>query len=552
MLKRATIFQLIMILLVIGASAWAQEYSGNPVFGQGVGGPKAYYPSVLYDADNFSGHGSSASYKMWYGSDAGTGLAISNDGINWTDVGIVLSVHNANHATVEYYPDGFAGLNSGENPCGATMYYRMWYWPGLSYSINDIRYTDSPDGEHWYNDQPLKNGTVPIVGGGETSKSGTQPWNRGSYGPCDILYNPSASNNGTDWTFTMYYDGTTGGDEAIGVGFSSDGITWTGYDPDGNGKANPVLEGTYVSGDWDRNYTSRATIIKLGPSSYQMWYSGGDGAMNHGIGFATSSDGFNWTRDANNPIFHKTDTGYPGYPWRSDRTYCPSVIFQSGTYKMWYAGRSPSGNYAIGYASGSGPLIPVELMNFSASISENQVVLIWSTATETENLGFHLFRSMEVAKDYRQITTELIKGSGSSNRAHHYSFVDRNVLPGQTYYYKLADVDFAGNMRFHGPISVTVDAVTSSYSLSQNYPNPFNPETAIQFSLKEAGKVTLKIYNLHGQLVRTLVDEEKLAGSYSVLWNGTSDDGVRLASGMYYYILKTNTFEGVRKLILMK
>ncbi|MDZ7330959.1 MAG: T9SS type A sorting domain-containing protein [candidate division KSB1 bacterium] len=539
-------------LALLSVVSYAQEYTGNPVFGQGVGGPKAYYPSVLYNAEKFSGHGSSSYYKMWYGSDGGTGLATSDDGINWTDLGIVKSNHNANHAAVEYYPDGFAGLNSGENPSGATMYYRMWYWPGLSYSINDIRYSDSPDGINWYNDQPLQNGTVPIVGGGETCKGGTLPWNRGSYGPCDILYNPSASNSGTDWTFTMYYDGTTGGDEAIGVGFSSDGITWTGYDPDGNGKANAVLEGTYISGDWDRNYVSRATIIKLGPNNYQMWYSGGDGAMNHGIGYATSADGFNWTRNATNPIFHKTDTGYPGYPWRSDRTYCPAVIYESGVYKMWYAGKSPSGNYAIGYASGSSPLIPVELISFSAMVSNYQVTISWTTATETENLGFHLFRSTDPEQDYQKITPALIKGSGSSAQAHSYSFIDRNVQPSQTYYYKLADVDYSGNMRFHGPISVTVDAKPSGYSLSQNYPNPFNPETAINFSLKEAGKVTLKIYNLQGQLVRTLVDEEKLAGSYSVMWNGTADNGAKLASGIYYYTLKVNGFEASKKLALIK
>ncbi|MDZ7376842.1 MAG: T9SS type A sorting domain-containing protein, partial [candidate division KSB1 bacterium] len=115
-----------------------------------------------------------------------------------------------------------------------------------------------------------------------------------------------------------------------------------------------------------------------------------------------------------------------------------------------------------------------------------------------------------------------------------------------------ADVDYSGNMRFHGPISVTVDAKPSGYSLSQNYPNPFNPETAINFSLKEAGKVTLKIYNLQGQLVRTLVDEEKLAGSYSVMWNGTADNGAKLASGIYYYTLKVNGFEASKKLALIK
>ncbi len=200
----------------------------------------------------------------------------------------------------------------------------------------------------------------------------------------------------------------------------------------------------------------------------------------------------------------------------------------------------------------TGGLIPVELQQFGASVTDGLVKLFWSTATETENLGFHLFRSLDVAKDYQQITTELIKGSGSSAEAQTYTYTDRNVQPGQTYYYKLADVDFAGNLRFHGPISVTVDAVPSSYSLSQNYPNPFNPETAINFSLKEPGKVTLRLYNLQGQLVRTLLDAEKLAGSYSLLWNGTADNGVRLASGIYYYTLKVNGFEETKKLTLMK
>jgi len=113
-------------------------------------------------------------------------------------------------------------------------------------------------------------------------------------------------------------------------------------------------------------------------------------------------------------------------------------------------------------------------------------------------------------------------------------------------------VDFAGNMRFHGPISVTVEAVPSSYSLSQNYPNPFNPETAINFSLKQAGRVELKIYNLQGQLIRTLLDEDRLAGNYSLIWNGLTDQGVRAASGTYLCTLKVNGFEASRKLTLMK
>lgn len=344
----------LMLTLALAASAqgpdsWT-EYSGNPVFGQGVGGPKAYYPSVLYDVDSFSGHGASAKYKMWYGTSGNqTGLATSEDGISWTDQGVVMA--NGYHATVEYYPGGFAGANSGDNPSGSTMYYRMWYWdPSHLYEVAAMRYAESPDGVNWHNDQPLQNGAVPIVSGGDPW------WNRGSYGPCDVLYNPSASDSGTDWTFSMYYDGTTGGDEAIGLGFSSDGITWTGYDADGNGKADPVLSGTYVGGDWDYNYASRATIIKNADDDYEMWYSGGIWSMNHGIGYATSSDGIHWTRDVNNPIFHKDD----GMAWRDSRTYCPVVLKDAGSYKMWFAGKG-TGGYAIGYATVVPPVIEVEI-----------------------------------------------------------------------------------------------------------------------------------------------------------------------------------------------
>ncbi|MDZ7340454.1 MAG: T9SS type A sorting domain-containing protein [candidate division KSB1 bacterium] len=237
--------------------------------------------------------------------------------------------------------------------------------------------------------------------------------------------------------------------------------------------------------------------------------------------------------------------------------YLISVQLSTGGWENYAGDTDGENNEITGEAlwaicAGQNWLIPVELTSFSAQGIGGQVELSWTTATETENLGFHLFRSTTMAGEYQRINSDLIKGIGNSDRSQHYSFIDKTVQPGQTYYYKLADVDYAGNMRFHGPISVTVEAKPSGYSLSQNYPNPFNPETAINFSLKEAGKVTLNIYNLQGQLVRTLVDEKKLAGSYSVMWNGTADNGVRLASGIYYYTLKINGFEETKKLTLMR
>ncbi|MDZ7263929.1 MAG: right-handed parallel beta-helix repeat-containing protein [candidate division KSB1 bacterium] len=240
----------------------------------------------------------------------------------------------------------------------------------------------------------------------------------------------------------------------------------------------------------------------------------------------------NWWGDASGPYDNKTLPGTPNY---NNPSGTGDAVSSYVDYQPW-----------------SDHLIPVELSAFIAFSSNSVVVLQWTTQSESENLGYYIYRSSTAEGNYCKITNEIIRGAGSSAESHSYKFTDRNVQPGQTYYYKLADVDYAGNMRFHGPISVTVEAKPSGYSLSQNYPNPFNPETAINFSLKEAGKVTLNIYNLQGQLVRTLVDEEKLAGSYSVMWNGTADNGAKLASGIYYYTLKVNGFEATNKLTLMK
>ncbi len=237
--------------------------------------------------------------------------------------------------------------------------------------------------------------------------------------------------------------------------------------------------------------------------------------------------------------------------------YLINVQLETGGWDNYVGDPDGENNEITGEAlwaicAGQNWLIPVELTSFAAQVIDGQVVLSWSTATETENLGFHLFRSTTITEGFQRINSDLINGTGSSDRSQHYTFTDKNVQPGQTYYYKLADVDYSGNMRFHGPISVTVEAVPASYSLSQNYPNPFNPETAINFSLKEAGRVELKIYNLQGQLIRTLLDEDRLAGNYSLIWNGTNDQGVRAASGTYIYTLKVNGFEATRKLTFMK
>lgn len=94
-----------------------------------------------------------------------------------------------------------------------------------------------------------------------------------------------------------------------------------------------------------------------------------------------------------------------------------------------------------------------------------------------------------------------------------------------------------------------------AFELSQNYPNPFNPVTCIRFAVgktQSPSHISLKIYNLCGQLVRTLVDEEKIPGTYTVTWDGKNNSGKEVASGIYFYQLKSKNFNETKRMVLIK
>jgi hypothetical protein len=94
--------------------------------------------------------------------------------------------------------------------------------------------------------------------------------------------------------------------------------------------------------------------------------------------------------------------------------------------------------------------------------------------------------------------------------------------------------------------------VPTSYALNQNYPNPFNPSTEISFALSQAGHVRLSVYNVLGQQVRTLIDQDMEAGNKSITWDGRSDNGSPAASGIYFYRIQANDFVDTRKMTLLK
>lgn len=197
-------------------------------------------------------------------------------------------------------------------------------------------------------------------------------------------------------------------------------------------------------------------------------------------------------------------------------------------------------------------LVPVELSSFTASFEKGQIILRWTTQSETENMGFHILRSESEQGAYLQTTKNIIPGAGNSSSVHHYEYIENDLLQtSKTYYYKLADIDYKGRTNIHGPVSVMAEQ-PNEYMLAQNYPNPFNPETRIGFTIKETGIVMLTVFNVKGERVRTLMSGRLNAGSHMVIWDGKDDSGNMLPSGLYIYTLRVNNYEEKRTMMFLK
>ncbi|MDY0082339.1 MAG: T9SS type A sorting domain-containing protein [Ignavibacteriaceae bacterium] len=204
--------------------------------------------------------------------------------------------------------------------------------------------------------------------------------------------------------------------------------------------------------------------------------------------------------------------------------------------------------------------IPVELFSFTASVLENKVELNWSTATETNNSGFEILKkkSGDRSQESEWENIGFVPGHGTTIETQHYSFTDNHVNPGK-YQYRLKQIDFDGTFEYSKTIEVEVNSPTKFY-LEQNYPNPFNPSTKIKYSipsvtLRQAQSdnwVTLKVYDVLGNEVATLVNEYKPAGTYEVNFNSNSDEGQNLSSGIYFYQLKAGDFVQSKKMMYLK
>ncbi|MBK6914589.1 MAG: VCBS repeat-containing protein [Ignavibacteriales bacterium] len=203
-------------------------------------------------------------------------------------------------------------------------------------------------------------------------------------------------------------------------------------------------------------------------------------------------------------------------------------------------------------------IVPVELTTFTATAERNAVSLNWQTATETNNSGFEIERKQVGSpqssvgnQDWNQIA--FVPGFGTTTEPKSYSFTDENLSSGK-YQYRLKQIDFDGTFEYSNTVEVEINSPTE-FSLGQNYPNPFNPTTRIKYTIPSVTLslskgdilVSLKVFDVLGNEIATLVNEPQRPGSYEVEFNSA-----KLSSGVYYYQIKSGNFLDTKKMVLIR
>ena len=222
------------------------------------------------------------------------------------------------------------------------------------------------------------------------------------------------------------------------------------------------------------------------------------------------------------------------------------LAYISGKTNIWYVNLGHLYLYHLLQVSNG--VTPVELTKFTASSLGNSVEIKWITATEVNNYGFDVERRVIVNGTQSSVSWNkigFVKGSGTSNIPHTYSFSDSQLQSG-SYAYRLKQIDNDGTFKYSQSVEEMIET-PKIFSLRQNYPNPFNPSTTISFDIPLDSYVSLKVFDMLGREVATIISEKLTAGTYTHVWNASS-----LTSGVYFYRLNAGSYAETKKLLLLK
>jgi hypothetical protein len=210
-------------------------------------------------------------------------------------------------------------------------------------------------------------------------------------------------------------------------------------------------------------------------------------------------------------------------------------------------------NGTFAFSNWTDPLLPVELTSFVSNVNGRQVNLNWETKTEVNSSKYEIERALVSTKDATVTWSSVgtINAAGNSNSPKKYSYTDKNLQAGK-YQYRLKMIDNDGSYKLSAVVETDI-ALPKSFQLSQNYPNPFNPSTKIDYQVPVDAKVIMEVYNITGQRVMELVNQEQSAGYYTVDFGAS-----KLSSGVYIYRIVAsdkatgNNFSSIKKMMLLK
>jgi hypothetical protein len=194
-------------------------------------------------------------------------------------------------------------------------------------------------------------------------------------------------------------------------------------------------------------------------------------------------------------------------------------------------------------------VVPVELNSFAADVNDRSVELKWSTATESNSFLFQVERTSLEDQEWKTVAD--IRAAGSTTEMKNYSYTDKNLNSGK-YLYRLKMVDLDGTYNYSASVEAEI-GIPMEFSISQNYPNPFNPTTKINYQIPADASVTIEMFDITGQKVATLVQQDMKAGYHTL-----EVSGLRLSSGMYIYRMHAvssetgRNFMDVKKMMLLK
>ena len=270
-----------------------------------------------------------------------------------------------------------------------------------------------------------------------------------------------------------------------------------------------------------------------------------------------STDGSNWYT-----IWENSET-IEDYAWtQMELDISDYADNQSEVYLRWVMGETDGGWTYCGWNIDDIEIFAydeiselIELYSFEATYDDltDSVLLSWTTLFENDVIGFNLYRSeTDDFASSSKINLSIIPGHGTTTAPQNYEFNDETAIVTNQYYYWLEVIDYGGGLIVYGsfiyyPNVSNDDEPVAQFVSLHNYPNPFTNRTEISYSLTRPENIKIQIYNLKGQLVETLLDENKPAGNHTFNWNAKE-----MSSGIYFMKLLTKERAIVRKLVIIK